>query len=213
MTSRYLAAFAALAVSLVLAACGNDTATTTSGRNPGSGMHGGGHGANSSPSATAAAHSEADIAFLAGMKPHHEQAVEMSDIVLAKSPPAPVAELARQIRAAQIPEIAQIETMLADLGQPVPDAGHGTAHGGAEQGGEHSGMMSEAEMTALRNASGADAARLFLTGMIKHHQGAIDAAQTELTKGKYEPARALAQTIAQDQAAEIATMEQLLQAL
>jgi len=208
MTSRYLTTTAALAVSLVLAACGNDTDTTTSGTNSGSGMHGGGHSASSSPSATAAASTEADIAFLSGMKPHHEQAVEMSEMVLAASPPAPVAELARQIQAAQVPEIAQIETMLADLGQPTSGAGHGSGHGGGD-----GGMMSEAEMTALRTAKGTDAARLFLTGMIKHHQGAIDAAETELENGKHEPARSLAQTIANDQAAEIATMEKLLQVL
>jgi len=209
MTSRYLTATAALAVSLVLAGCGNDADTATSGGS-GPGMHGGGHSASSSPSATAtaAAHTEADTAFLTGMKPHHEQAVEMSDMVLAASPPAPVAELARQIKAAQVPEIAQIESMLAELGQPTSDGGHGTAHGG-----DHGGMMSEAEMTALRNAKGTEAARLFLTGMIKHHQGAIDAAETELDNGTYEPARSLAQAIAKDQAAEITTMEKLLQVL
>lgn len=208
MNTRYRTATAALAATLVLTACGNNTDTATSASGSGSGMHGGGHSATSaSPSATNAAANEADIAFLTGMKPHHQQAIQMSDMVLATIPPAPVAELARQVKAAQDPEIKQMDKMLADLGQPT-DSGSGAAHMGG-----HGGMMSEAEMSALMNAKGTDAARLYLTGMIKHHEGAIEAAEAELKDGKYEPARQLATTIAKDQAAEISKMEQLLRTL
>ncbi len=203
MNTRYRTATAALAATLVLTACGTNDDTATS--DSGSGMHGGGHGATSAPpSPTDAAANEADIAFLTGMKPHHQQAVEMSDMVLAATPPAPVAELARQIKAAQDPEIDQMDKMLADLGEPTDSAAHM---------GDHGGMMSAADMSALMNAEGAEAARLYLTGMIEHHKGAIAAAETELEDGKHEPARRLASSIAKDQAAEIAKMEQLLQTL
>lgn len=148
---------------------------------------------------------DADLTFLTGMQPHHEQAVEMSDMVLAADPPAPVAELARQVKAAQRPEIEQMDRMLADLGADPDSGGHSA--------GGHSGMMSGADMETLMNATGTEAARLYLEGMIEHHKGAITAAETEIKDGVYAPARDLAQTIATDQAAEITKMEGLLAAL
>ena len=201
----------ALAGALVLTACGggDDTAASGSGSGMGGMDHGGGS-ANSAPSATtgdAAAGNDTDVAFLTGMKPHHEQAVGMSDMVLAADPPAPVADLARQVKAAQAPEIEEIEEMLADLGQPADGAmtGDGMA--------EHGGMMSGADMEMLMNATGPEAARMYLEGMIEHHKGAIDSAETEIADGEYGPARELAERIAKDQAAEITKMEGLLASL
>ena len=199
-----------LAGALVLTACGggDDTATTDSGSSMG-GMDHGGATASSTPSTGAEASAmgnDADVAFLTGMKPHHEQAVEMSDMVLAANPPAPVAELAQQVKAAQAPEIEQIDQMLADLGQ---EAGEDSMSGMMD----HGGMMSGADMEELMNATGTDAARLYLEGMIEHHKGAIDAAETEVAEGEYPPAVELAEKIAKDQAAEITRMEGLLAAL
>ena len=204
MNTRHLTAVTALASALVLTACGSgdDPALTGS---PGSGS-----GASSAPAAAQA--NDADIAFLTGMIPHHEQAVEMSEMVLDADPPAEVARIAQQIKAAQDPEIQQMNTMLDDLGKPAgSDGGHG-GHGGGSAGG-HGGMMSEAEMEALDSAQGAEAARLYLEGMIKHHEGAIAASKTQLADGKYEPARKLATTIAEQQATEITEMKRLLAAL
>jgi uncharacterized protein (DUF305 family) len=208
-SKRHLTSAAlALAAALALTACGggNDTATTDSGSGSGSGM-GGSSSASSAPSAGSAAAmgNDADIAFLTGMKPHHEQAVEMSDMVLETDPPAPVAELARQVKAAQAPEIEQMDRMLADLGQD--------ADSGSHSAGGHGGMMSGADMEELMDATGTDAARMYLEGMIEHHKGAIDAAETEIADGKYPPARELAQKIAKDQADEITKMEGLLASL
>ncbi len=202
MNKRHLTVCALLASALVLTACGSgdDTATT-------------GAGTGAATSSTALPDSQqgndADISFLTGMKPHHEQAVEMSDIVLAANPPSEVAALAEQIKGAQAPEIEQMNTMLADLGQPAG----GMSHGGGHMAGGHGGMMSDADMAALEAATGTDAARLYLGGMIAHHQGAIEASEAELADGEYEPARALATSIAKEQAVEIATMQDLLASL
>jgi uncharacterized protein (DUF305 family) len=210
-SKRLTTAALSLAGALVLTACGggDDTATTDSGSSMG-GMDHGGATASSTPSTGAEASAmgnDADVAFLTGMKPHHEQAVEMSDMVLAADPPAPVAELARQVKAAQGPEIEQMDQMLADLGQ---EAGGDSMSGSMM---DHGGMMSDADMEELMNATGTDAARMYLEGMIEHHKGAIDAAETEVAKGEYPPAVELAEKIAKDQAAEIARMEGLLAAL
>jgi uncharacterized protein (DUF305 family) len=202
MNKRHLTVCALLASALVLTACGSgdDTATT-----------GAGTGAANSNTAPADSQqgNDADISFLTAMKPHHEQAIEMSDIVLAANPPSEVAALAEQIKGAQAPEIEQMNTMLADLGQPAG----GMSHGGGHMAGGHGGMMSDADMAALEAATGTDAARLYLEGMIAHHQGAIEASEAELADGEYEPARALATSIAKEQAAEIATMQDLLASL
>jgi len=159
MHKRHLNASALLASALVLTACGNGGSDTA------------GNGGSSAAAETAKGN-DADIAFLTGMKPHHEQAVEMSEMVPATDPPADVAAIAGQIKSAQSPEIEQMETMLADLGEKAD----GAAHSGGKAG--HRGMMSDADMDALMDATGADAARRYLEGMVKHHQGAIEASDS-----------------------------------
>jgi uncharacterized protein (DUF305 family) len=97
--------------------------------------------------------------------------------------------------------------MLSDLGQDAAGAGHGS---GDHSTTAHGGMMSEADLQQLRAATGDDAAHLYLTAMIQHHRGAIDAAEAQVADGSYPPARDLARKIAEDQAIEIAEMEALL---
>ena len=135
----------------------------------------------------------------------------MSDMVLAADPPAQVAAIAQQIKDAQSPEIGQMETMLNDLGEEVA----GTAHSGGHSAGMagHGGMMNDSDMAALMGATGTDAARLYLEGMIRHHQGAIEASEAELVDGAYPPALKLADEIKQAQGAEITTMQALLASL
>ena len=145
--------------------------------------------------------------FAQAMIPHHQQAVAMSDMILAKDGiDAKVTDLATQIKAAQAPEIAQMSGWLAGWGEnPSPSMGMDHDMGG--------GMMSQADMDALDQATGEDAARLFLTGMITHHKGAITMAQNEVANGQNPEAIALAQKIITDQQAEITTMNQLLEQL
>ncbi len=202
MNKRHLTASALLASVLVLTACGSGDATTGSGTSTGPGA---------GASAETAEANDADIAFLTGMTPHHEQAVEMSEMVLATDPPADVAAIAQQIKDAQDPEIEQMKTMLADLGQDTGGAAHSGGHSAGMAG--HGGMMDDGDMAALMEATGADAARLYLEGMIRHHQGAIEASDTEIADGQYAPAVELAKEIKRAQAAEITEMQALLTSL
>ena len=78
---------------------------------------------------------------------------------------------------------------------------------------EAMGMMSEQELEQLRQAQGADASRLFLAGMIEHHNGAIAMAKQEATNGQNPDAKQLAQDIIDAQQAEIVTMNRLLDQL
>jgi uncharacterized protein (DUF305 family) len=204
-STRHLTSAAlVLTGALVLAACGGGDDTTTSGPSAGTTME---HRSSTPSAGVNARGNQADVDFLTGMKPHHEQAVEMSDMVLATDPPAPVAALAEQVKAAQAPEIEQMDQMLEDLG-----AAGGENHMGDGMM-EHGGMMSDADMAELMDATGTDAARMYLEGMIEHHEGAVDAAEAQVANGEYAPAVELAEKIAKDQAAEITKMEGLLASL
>ncbi|MGB3325200.1 MAG: DUF305 domain-containing protein [Mycolicibacterium fortuitum] len=172
----------------------------------------------------AAAHNDADVMFAQHMIPHHQQAVEMSDVLLAKQGIDPrVSELATQIKGAQAPEIEQMQGWLKQWGNPpmpsmsqMPQQGHGDmGHANMGHGDMPAmqGMVSEADMTALRNAQGVEAAKLYLTHMIAHHEGAITMAQDEIKDGQYAAAVEMAHAIVKTQQQEIDTMRQILGSL
>lgn len=157
------------------------------------------------------AHNDADVTFAKGMIPHHQQAVEMSDLALTKAGSPKVKDLATRIKAAQGPEIEKMMGWLRDWGQPYTagEGEHGAmGHGSTGQGGM--GMMSTAEMQQLMNASGAAFDRFFLQGMIRHHEGAVTMAKEEQAKGQFADAKQLAGQIITSQEAEIAEMRGLL---
>lgn len=163
--------------------------------------------------ATDVAQNDADVSFARDMVPHHEQAVVMSDIILAKQDIDPrVVELANQIKAAQGPEIETMNGWITDWGTPQAPTGH-EGHDMSGDMSAHMGMMSEQQLESLRQAQGADASRQFLTGMIAHHEGAVRMAQTEVDTGQFEPAVHLAHEVIETQQREIDTMKQLLGSL
>jgi uncharacterized protein (DUF305 family) len=122
-------------------------------------------------------YTDADVDFMAGMIPHHAQAVVMAGWAPSHGARADVAVLCERIVVAQRDEIAMMQTWLGDRGQSVPDA-TSTRHRMKMNGVEHDmlmpGMLTDEEMAALDRARGPEFDRLFLVGMIKHHQGAID---------------------------------------
>ncbi len=189
MRIRTLALAAALGTSLALTGCaapGSDDMD---------------HDPTPAGESAPAGHNDADVAFAAGMKAHHEQAIEMSDLLLAKDGVDPaVAELAEQIKAAQGPEIDTMSGWLEEWGGG--HAGH--------SGGSHEGMMSDDDLGALESAEGAEASRLFLEQMIEHHEGAITMARAQMNDGVNADAVDLAETIIETQGEEITLMRELL---
>lgn len=185
----------ALATALILTGCSG----APTGGHAGMGM---GMGSSSSASSATGEHNDADVSFAQNMVMHHQQAIEMSDMVLAKSEVnAKVTELAQKIKDAQQPEIDTMNGWLKTW-----NASSGMSH-------DMGGMMSESDMGDLKDASGADAGKLFLTQMITHHQGAIDMANEEIKTGKNTDTVALAKKIVTDQTAEIATIKRMLSSL
>lgn len=156
---------------------------------------------------------EADVEYVSGMILHHEQAVEMSEILAEKDRvDADVDALAQEIRTAQQSEVQEMESWLEAWGHAEHDehAEHGGGQGDHEDHGDHAGMMSEQDLEDLADAEGPEASRLFLEQMIVHHEGAVTSAQEHLEAGENPEALALSEDVIDDQSAEIEEMEQML---
>lgn len=150
-------------------------------------------------------HNQADVAFAQEMIPHHEQAVEMAKLAATRADSAEVKTLAADIAAAQGPEIRTMNGWLKGWGEDSSMAGMGDGDMAMP------GMMSAADMRRLTGATGADFDKMFLTMMISHHQGAIQMAKDEQSKGKDTDAIELAKKIESAQTDEIAKMQGMLQ--
>ena len=114
-------------------------------------------------------HTAADTRFMQGMIGHHAQALELSALVYANSQSDEMKMLAKRIEVSQLDEIQMMKEWLTARGEALPDE-----H--AHHAGDHAlmpGMLTQAEMKALTAARGPEFDRLFLLGMIKHHQGAL----------------------------------------
>ncbi len=176
--------------------------------------------ASSGSGAVVATGSDADITFAQLMISHHGQAVEMADMALQQATSAEVTDLATQIKAAQDPEIGQMRGWLQQWGAPEQmdgmdgmdhgDMGHGDSGSGDSGGQSAGGMMTDEDMGALRDASGADFDRMWLTMMIAHHEGAIKMAEQVKAQSTTPDVIALADAIVAGQKKEIETMQQLL---
>jgi uncharacterized protein (DUF305 family) len=200
-TRTLLAASAALVAALTLASCATTDAAsvdTPSAPSPAAELK-----------ADASEFNEADIMFAQMMIPHHLQAVEMSDTLLAKTGiSAETVALAEDIKAAQEPEIVQLNALLVAWGFDEMTAADDMA------GMDHSsGMMSDEDTAALDSATGPDAERLYLEQMIEHHEGAIDMASPQVIDGENADAVELAESIESTQQKEISTMKKLLAAI
>ncbi|MBG0740415.1 DUF305 domain-containing protein [Paeniglutamicibacter antarcticus] len=196
----------ALAAAIALAGC---SAGTDSGSMPGmdhGGSSAGPTGTSAATSATlgGAEYNSADATFARMMAPHHVQAVDMSNMLLAKQDIDPRASaLATKIKAAQAPEIEKMTGWLAAWNEPAAMSGMSAM----------TGTMSDDEMSKLDAAQGAEAAKLYLSQMVNHHEGAVEMAKTEVTEGRNADAVALAKSIVSAQESEIKEMHDLLTAL
>jgi uncharacterized protein (DUF305 family) len=164
-----------------------------------------------SPAGTPASgpHNEADVMFAQMMVPHHEQAVELSDIVLAKTGIDPrVTDLAHQIKDGQAPEVDQMTAWLTGWGASATPS-ISMDHDGMGSG-TGDGMLTPAAIGQLKAARGTEAARLFVRGMTAHHRSAVAMAQQEQRNGQNADAKRLARSIVRDQEAQITRMERLL---
>jgi uncharacterized protein (DUF305 family) len=157
---------------------------------------------------------EADAAFMTQMIGHHAQALVMAGFAPTRAASPSIRTLAARVTNAQQDEIATMQRWLGARGRPVPvvnattGATSTTAHTHAGPG-----MLTPDELQRLERAGGADFDRLFLTLMIRHHEGAIsmvhdlfaiDGAASDPTVFK------IASDIQVDQRTEVARMQRML---
>lgn len=164
------------------------------------------------------AHTEADVAFMRAMIPHHAQALTMAELVPDRTDWREIGLAAERIQRSQATEIAMMRRWLASRGEEAPPANAGRAPGpgGHDGHGGMHGMVSARELARLEAARGDDFDRLFLELMIRHHQGALrmtrELLATEGAAREPELFQFLSHIDA-DQRAEIARMHRMLNAL
>ena len=165
-----------------------------------------------------------DVRFMQHMIMHHAQAVEMGVLIPERTETPTIRLMGDRIARSQDSEIAMMQSWLSRRGESteMDMSGHGShgSHHGAMHGGQPSetplmpGMLSPAQMAELAAARGADFDRLFLTGMIHHHQGALDMVDALLDQPGAGEDPELAEfllAVQADQSAEIARMRSLLE--
>lgn len=164
-------------------------------------------------------YSTADVKFMQGMIPHHAQALIMAGWAKTNGASPQLQLMCERMIISQRDEIAFMRTWLRDRGQfvPPPDAKHLTMeHDGMKHDMLMPGMLTDAELEALSKARGKEWDRLFLIGMIKHHQGAIGMVEELFAShgaAQDDHVYLYASDVYADQQAEIERMELMLAAL
>jgi uncharacterized protein (DUF305 family) len=147
--------------------------------------------------------SEDDVMFVAGMIPHHEQALVLLDLLTARAPDGETSVLAARMRASQSAELDLLRAWESSHSDLMHDHNHAHA----------SGMATDAELKQLASLSGADAEVLFLQLMTRHHRGAVDMATTRLSANGESTITDYARNIYVEQSVEITRMGEILDRL
>jgi uncharacterized protein (DUF305 family) len=142
----------------------------------------------------------ADVVFAQMMIPHHEQAVEMSQLAETRASDPQIVALAAQISSAQQPEIDKMTAWLQAAGAPNADDHMGHAM---------PGLLTDQQMQDLQGATGSTFDQMFAMFMIAHHEGAMEMAQ-EVVESANSDVAALAKSIISEQTAEIEELKAFL---
>ena len=165
-------------------------------------------------------YTEADVRFMQMMIPHHAQALDMTALVRQHAVTRAVQQMGLRMEISQRDEISLMSTWLRERGEAVEPDMHAMMDmpGMRMVDGVHlmDGMLTPEEMEELGNARGAEFDRLFLEGMIRHHQGAIDMVDRLFaTSGAAQESTVFkfAEDVGADQMMEIERMQGLLETL
>lgn len=165
-----------------------------------------------------------DAGFARDMSVHHLQGVEMANLALGRGEDPEVRQLAFDIASTQTNQVGRMQGWLNLWDLPVTggesmawmdeSTGHEMAMGSGTATADRlmPGMATEEELAQLRALAGAEFDVRFLQLMIRHHQGATDMAVYAADNAAVPAVRALARSIAETQAAEVATMTAMLAA-
>jgi len=129
--------------------------------------------------ATLPALSPKDVEFMQGMIMHHGQAVEMTALIELRTQNKELRLLGARISQSQSDEMNFMKRWLESRNQKVsmPEMEDMDMPGMNMSSRHHNhlmpGMLTQKQMNALKKANGAEFDRLFLSGMIQHHKGAL----------------------------------------
>ncbi|MEL7199737.1 MAG: DUF305 domain-containing protein [Pseudomonadota bacterium] len=173
-----------------------------------------------------AKYTDADVVFMQGMIVHHQQAVDMSELVKDRTNNDQVVTIAGKILSSQADEIKFMNEWLSTRGEKTVMVGmdhsnmdHSKMDHSKHAMVDHSqmaGMASPAQMKALAAAEGAEFDRQFLTLMIAHHEGAIDMVENLLDQPGSASDPILFRFVGDidnDQTSEIERMDEILASL
>ena len=162
-------------------------------------------------------YTRADVDFMTGMISHHAQAVLIAGWAPTHDASGSLRTMCERIVVGQQDEIALMRRWLGDRGEALPDpdmASHMMS--GMDHGMMMPGMLSPEQLARLGRARGPEFDRLFLTGMIMHHQGAMTMVNQLFGTqegGQEQTVFRMASDIFADQSTEIARMQKMLAAL
>jgi len=125
------------------------------------------------PPAPLPAPSKADVEFMQGMIMHHSQAVEMTELLKTRSHNPEVLALGKKIDISQTDEVGWMKRWLQEHGKPISAMEDMPGMDMSSMMPAMPGMLTPAQMDALRKAPEPQFDHLFLTGMIQHHTGAL----------------------------------------
>jgi len=154
---------------------------------------------------------KADIEFMQGMIHHHLQAIDMTALLSQNTSSEDMRKLGLRMSLSQSDEIKMMRRWLETRGQEAP-GDHAHHMPGAPM---MPGMLSAQEMERLAAAKGPAFDKLFLEGMIKHHNGALVMVDELFAKGAGQQSEifAFATDVEADQRAEIDRMTAMLKEL
>ena len=155
-------------------------------------------------------HSPDDLRFMQDMIPHHNQAVQMAELVSDRTNQQELVDMAGRIDASQIDEIDFMMQWLRARGEDVPEP---TAHDAMHTSHKMAGMASPDDMAELARLDGTDFDEKFLTLMIAHHEGAVKMVEDLLEQpgSAYDPVLfQFTDDVTNDQNAEIERMNAML---
>jgi uncharacterized protein (DUF305 family) len=167
------------------------------------------------PRFTAPGDNSPEAGFARDMSTHHAQAVEMGMVAYQKATNDDVRQMGYDIATTQQAQIGMMSVWLKDwhlepTGSRPKMAWMPNGSQELSPDGLMPGMATDDQLTQLHNATGKDVDILFCQLMLRHHLGGIHMIDGILQESHNKTVTDLAQTMKNNQQADVAMLQQLL---
>lgn len=151
-----------------------------------------------------------EVGFAQDMAVHHAQAVELAELIRGRTDDFELAALAADIALTQQAQLGRMQGWLGLWDRPQTTVGPRMAWMGHPTDGPMPGMATQADITALADATGIDAERRFLELMIEHHTAGVAMAEVAAAEAQVAEVQRLADAIVNGQRSELEVLRRLL---